>query len=100
MPDPRDATVDRYFWGHSYGRSTLGRRNCWRALHLSELPVADGVTLYSFSTLSYRRSRKNTGSFLPNNAVRPNDNTALPEVYPLGFNALPPHLRDRRPGRG
>jgi len=85
VPDPRDATVDRYFWGHSYGP---GQEEVLAGSYNAELPVADGVTLYSFSTLSYRRSRKNTGSFLPNNTVRPNTTTALPEVYPLGFNAL------------
>jgi iron complex outermembrane recepter protein len=44
--------------------------------------VRGGVTLYSFATLSYRDSLKNTGSFLPNNS------DSLPQVYPNGFNAL------------
>ena len=83
--DPRDATVDRYFWGQSYGP---GEEDLLAASYNGELPLADGITLYSFGTLSHRASKKNTGSFLPNNVTRPNTNTALPEVYPLGFNAL------------
>ena len=85
VPDPRDATVDRYQWGHSYGP---GEEDLLAASYNGELPVANGVTFYSFGTLSHRASKKNTGSFLPNNTTRPNTTTSLPEVYPLGFNAL------------
>jgi iron complex outermembrane receptor protein len=83
--DPRDATVDRYAWGTSYGP---GEEDLLATSYNGELPLANGVTLYSFGTLSHRSSKKNTGSYLPNNATRPNTNTALPEIYPLGFNAL------------
>ncbi|MCI3132123.1 TonB-dependent receptor plug domain-containing protein [Phenylobacterium aquaticum] len=84
-PDPRDATVDRYYWGQSYG---AGEEDLLAASYNGELPLANGITVYSFGTLSHRASKKNTGSFLPNNTIRPNTTTALPEVYPLGFNAL------------
>jgi len=83
--DPRDAAVDRYSWGQSYGP---GEEDLLAGSYNGELPLANGVTLYSFGTLSHRASKKNTGSFLPNNITRPNTTTALPEVYPLGFNAL------------
>jgi iron complex outermembrane receptor protein len=83
--DPRDASVDRYFWGQSYGP---GEEDVIATSVNAELPVSDDVTLYAFGTLSHRSSKKNTGSFLPNNITRPNTTTSLPEVYPLGFNAL------------
>ncbi|MEA1673644.1 TonB-dependent receptor [Nitrospirillum sp. BR 11163] len=77
--DPREATADRTFYGNSYGP---GQETIYSGSYNAELPVGDDVTLYSFSTASKRRSRKNTGSFLPNNI------NSLPEVYPNGFNAL------------
>ncbi|WP_312166062.1 TonB-dependent receptor [Phenylobacterium sp.] len=83
--DPRDASVDRYFWGQSYGP---GEEDIIATSANAELPVSDDLTLYAFGTLSHRSSKKNTGSFLPNNITRPNTTTSLPEVYPLGFNAL------------
>ena len=78
QPDPRDLTADRYFYGHSYGP---GEEQIYSASYNAELPVGD-LTLYSFSTYSYRDATKNTGSFLPNNI------NSLPEIYPNGFNAL------------
>ncbi|GAB7127706.1 TonB-dependent receptor [Silvimonas sp. JCM 19000] len=75
--DPRDQTVDRSTWGQSYG---AGRDAVVSGSYNAELPL-DNVELYSFSTLALRNSRKNTGSFLPNNV------NSLPEVYPDGFNA-------------
>jgi len=83
--DPRDATVDRYQWGRSYGP---GQEQLLAGSYNAELPLENGVTLYSFATLSHRWSHKNTGSYLPNNTTRPNTITALPELYPLGFNAF------------
>jgi iron complex outermembrane receptor protein len=85
VPDPRDASVDRYQWGRSYGP---GQEQILAGSYNAELPLENGVTLYSFTTLSHRWSHKNTGSFLPNNTTRPNNITALPEIYPLGFNAF------------
>lgn len=83
--DPRDASVVRDFWGQSYGP---GEEDVIATSVNAELPVSDHTTLYAFGTLSHRSSKKNTGSFLPNNTTRPNTTTSLPEVYPLGFNAL------------
>ncbi|WP_291877056.1 TonB-dependent receptor [Caulobacter sp.] len=89
-PDPRDATVDRYSWGLSYGP---GEEDILAASYNAELPWRD-LKLYSSGTLSHRSSRKNTGSFLPNLAPvagvttgRPLNRNSLPEVYPDGFNA-------------
>jgi iron complex outermembrane receptor protein len=61
-PDPRDATADRYYWGHGYGP---GEEDILAASYNAELPWKD-LTLYSTGTLSHRSSKKNTGSFLPN----------------------------------
>ncbi|MDR7114603.1 TonB-dependent receptor [Caulobacter sp. BE254] len=90
-PDPRDATADRYSWGHGYGP---GEEDILAASYNAELPWRD-LTLYSTGTLSHRASKKNTGSFLPNLAPvagvtpgRPQNRNSLPEVYPDGFNAL------------
>ena len=90
-PDPRDATADRYYWGHGYGP---GEEDILAASYNAELPVNE-LTLYSTGTLSHRSSKKNTGSFLPNlapvagvTAGRPLNRNSLPDVYPYGFNAL------------
>jgi iron complex outermembrane recepter protein len=76
---PRDLTANRYFYGESYGP---GEEAIYSGAYNAELPLGHNLTLYSFSTLSYRDSTKNTGSFLPNNS------DSLPQVYPNGFNAL------------
>jgi len=76
---PLDLTANRYFYGESYGP---GEESIYSGAYNAELPIGRGFTLYSFSTLSYRDSKKNTGSFLPNNS------DSLPQVYPNGFNAL------------
>ena len=83
--DPRDATIPRNFWGQSYGP---GEEDVIATSVNAELPISDQTQLYAFGTLSHRSSKKNTGSYLPNNTTRPNTTTALPEVYPEGFNAL------------
>ena len=76
--DPRDLTADRSFYGDSYGP---GEESIVSGAYNAELPIG-GVTYYSFGTISDRNSRKNTGSFLPNNS------DSLASVYPNGFNAL------------
>jgi iron complex outermembrane receptor protein len=76
--DPRNATVNRKSWGYSYGP---GAEQIVSGAYNLEQPLADGVTLYSDTTLSHRLSRKVTGSFLPNYS------DSLPEIYPNGFNA-------------
>ncbi|ENO89439.1 TonB-dependent receptor plug domain-containing protein [Thauera linaloolentis] len=77
-PDPREATADRKAWGGPYGQGEIDIVN---TAYNAELPLANGVTLYSFSTLSYRHALKNTGSFLPTSI------NALPELYPDGITA-------------
>ena len=76
--DPRDFTANRSFYGDSYGP---GEESIVSGAYNAELPWG-GVTYYSFGTVSDRNSRKNTGSFLPNNS------DSLASVYPNGFNAL------------
>ncbi len=78
LPDPRNQTVDRTRWGHSYGP---GEEKIYSGSYNAELPLTDNLKAYSFATLSYRDAVKNTGSFLPN------DINSLPEIYPDGFNA-------------
>ena len=78
IPDPRNLTVDRTRWGHSYGP---GDEKIYSGSYNAELPLNQNLKLYSFATLSYRNARKNTGSFLPN------DINSLPEIYPDGFDA-------------
>ncbi|MEI9964255.1 MAG: TonB-dependent receptor [Caulobacteraceae bacterium] len=78
ISDPRNATVDRSQWGHGYGP---GEEQIYSSSYNAELPLNENFKAYSFATLSYRNSRKNTGSFLPN------DINSLPEIYPNGFNA-------------
>jgi iron complex outermembrane receptor protein len=76
---PQDFGANRFLYGQSYGP---GEEAIYSAAYNAELPLKNDVTLYSFATLSYRDSKKNTGSFLPNNS------DSLPQVYPNGFNAL------------
>jgi iron complex outermembrane receptor protein len=90
-PDPRDATADRYFWGHGYGP---GEEDLITTAYNAEVPLQN-LTFYSSGTLSHRSSKKNTGSFQPNlspvagvTTGRPLNRNSLPEVYPYGFNAL------------
>lgn len=77
-PDPRDFFVDRLFQ-KGYGRSN--RDQIVNSAYNFELPVGEGLTLYSFSTLSYRDVVDTRGTY------RPNSVNALPEVFPDGFAA-------------
>ncbi len=78
ISDPRNQTVDRTQWGLSYGP---GEEKIYSTSYNAELPLTADVKLYSFATVSYRDSHKNTGSFLPDYI------NSLPEIYPNGFNA-------------
>jgi len=71
--NPLDSLAKRHFYGRSYGP---GEEAIYSAAYNAELPIPGGVTLYSFSTFSYRDSKKNTGSFLANNS------DFLAQVYP------------------
>ncbi|MEI9930284.1 MAG: TonB-dependent receptor [Rhizomicrobium sp.] len=78
LPDPREATIDRSAFGHPYGGAS---DKIFSLSYNADQPLNDGVTLYSFSTVSHRFTEKNTGSFLPSNI------NSLPEIYPNGFQA-------------
>jgi len=75
-PDPRDATVNRLL------AKGTGRSNRDRVIDTSynaELPLSEALTLYSFSTFSYRDVVDTRGAY------RPNALNDLPEVFPDGF---------------
>lgn len=78
VPDPREATIDRYKFGKSYGP---GEEDLYSFAYNTAADIDENLRLYSFATYTYRDSYKNTGSFLPNFI------NSLPEIYPNGFNA-------------
>jgi len=75
--DPREATVDRQL-SRSYGRSN--RDIILNGSYNAELPIGEDLTLYSFSTLSYRNIKDARG-VSPANRV-----DSLPQIYPNGYN--------------
>lgn len=89
QPDPREATVDHVFAG-GYGRSN--RDKIVNSSYNAELPVSDDVTIYSFSTFSYRNIKDARGAFIPSptgysGLANPSVNSVLTEVFPNGFQA-------------
>ena len=76
--DPREATIDRYKFGRSYGP---GEEALYSFAYNAAADISEDLRLYSFTTYTFRDSYKNTGSFLPNFI------NSLPEIYPNGFNA-------------
>jgi iron complex outermembrane receptor protein len=78
-PDPREAAARARIFAGGYGRSN--RDLIFNALYNAELPLADALRLYSFSTLSYRNIKDARGAFSANNI------NSLPELYPTGFQA-------------
>ena len=77
-PDPREATYDT-----NLQRGT-GRSNRDKVLDTSynfELPLSEALTLYSFSTFSFRDIVDTRGTY------RPNSLSSLPEIFPDGFGA-------------
>ncbi len=88
-PDPREGSVDHLIAG-GYGRSN--RDIIVNSSYNAELP-AGAVTLYSFSTFSYRDIKDARGASVPANSTNGatlNNTTgiaALPEIYPAGFQA-------------
>jgi iron complex outermembrane receptor protein len=77
-PDPREASFDT-----NLARGT-GRSNRDKVLDTSynfELPLSEALTLYSFSTLSYRDIVDTRGTY------RPNSVSSLPQIFPDGFGA-------------
>ncbi len=59
-PDPREG--NRHGWGNEYG---LGRDRTTSLAYNLEVPLQNDVSLYSFSTLSYRNSNKDLGHRKP-----------------------------------
>ncbi|HEX4182868.1 MAG TPA: TonB-dependent receptor [Caulobacteraceae bacterium] len=76
--DPREATANTHY-GSAYGRSTLN--NAINTSYDLTVPLAGGVELYSFSTVSYRAIKDARGAY------RPDDLSSLPEIFPNGFQA-------------
>jgi iron complex outermembrane receptor protein len=74
--DPREQTADRHYYGKYYGNPE--ERTLASGYNL-ELPLPDGLLLYSFSTFSYKELASYTGSVLPSST------RTLPEVFPDGF---------------
>src|SRR6185295_6311118 len=81
--------VDHVIAG-GYGRSN--RDKIINSAYNAELPIGQDLTLYSFSTLSYRDIKDARGAAfpspfgdggLPNTQVQ----TSLPQIYPGGFQA-------------
>jgi len=89
QPDPREANVDHVIAG-GYGRSN--RDTIVNSSLNAELPVGADLTLYNFSTLSYRNIKDARGAFVPSptgygGQANPQGLTSLPQIYPAGFQA-------------
>lgn len=80
QPDPRN--TERHGWGEEYG---LGRDRTTSVAYNLELPLQNDVTLYSFSTLSYRDGKKVLGHRPPTDVTALNNRTDGP--YPRGGQA-------------
>lgn len=88
-PDPREATADHLIAG-GYGRSN--RDKIINSSLNAELPLGDAVSLYTFSTLSYRNIKDARGAAFPSptgygGLANPQGFTSLPQVFPDGFQA-------------
>jgi iron complex outermembrane receptor protein len=89
QPDPREATVNHVIAG-GYGRSN--RDKIVDSSYNAELPVGEGVTLYSFSTFSYRDIKDARGAYIPSptgygGQANTSGSSVLPQLYPNGFQA-------------
>jgi len=78
QPDPRESTANTNY-GAAYGRST-DETTIDTAYNLS-IPLGNDLEFYSFSTLSYRKTKDARGAF------RPDDLSSLPQIFPNGFQA-------------
>ncbi|WP_157218872.1 TonB-dependent receptor plug domain-containing protein [Flavisphingomonas formosensis] len=88
-PDPREANADHVIAG-GYGRSN--RDKIINGSYNAELPVGQNLTLYSFSTLSYRDIKDARGAAFPSptgygGQTNTQGLTSLPQIYPGGFQA-------------
>lgn len=77
-PDPREAGYDTNL---QRGTGRSNRDKVVNASYNAELPLSEALTLYSFSTFSYRDIVDTRGTF------RPNSVSSLPQIYPDGFGA-------------
>lgn len=89
QPDPREAGADHLIAG-GYGRSN--RDTIVNSSLNAALPLAEDVSLYSFSTLSYRNIRDARGAYFPSptgfgGQANTQGFNALPQLYPAGFQA-------------
>ncbi len=87
--DPREASVDHLIAG-GYGRSN--RDKIVNGSLNTELPLGDGLKLYSFSTASYRDITDARGAYFASptgygGAANPQGSSVLPQIYPAGFQA-------------
>ncbi len=87
--DPREATTDHLIAG-GYGRSNRDKI-INSSLNLS-LPVSNSLSVYSFSTLSYRDIDDKRGAIFPSptgfgGQANSTGLTSLPQIYPAGFQA-------------
>lgn len=89
QPDPREATANHLIGG-GYGRSN--RDEIVNSSYNAELPLSNGVKLYSFSTFSYRDIKDARGADYPSptgygGATNTLGSSSLPQIYPNGFQA-------------
>ncbi|WP_112384196.1 TonB-dependent receptor plug domain-containing protein [Sphingomonas carotinifaciens] len=89
QPDPREAMLDHVYAG-GYGRSN--RDKIINGSYTAEVPVGDELSLYSFSTLSYRDIKDARGAYIPSptgygGQANTNAASVLPQIYPTGFQA-------------
>ncbi len=89
QPDPREAGLDHVYAG-GYARSN--RDKIVNTAYDAELPVSDALTLYSFSTFSYRNIKDARGAYIPSptgygGQVNSLGSSVLPQLYPTGFQA-------------
>jgi iron complex outermembrane recepter protein len=89
QPDPREANVDHVIAG-GYGRSN--RDTIINSSINAELPLNEALTLYNFSTLSYRNIKDARGAMVPSptgygGQANPIGLTSLPQIFPAGFQA-------------
>jgi len=89
QPDPREANADHLIAG-GYGRSNRDKI-INSSVNLS-LPVGRDLSIYSFSTLSYRDIDDKRGAYFPSatgfgGLANPTGFNSLPQLYPAGFQA-------------
>jgi iron complex outermembrane receptor protein len=77
-PDPRESSFDTNL---QKGTGRSNRDKVFDTSYNAELPLSEALTLYSFSTLSYRNVVDTRGTY------RPNSVSDLTQIFPDGFDA-------------